>query len=144
MSRLILIVVALWLAWPGLPAAADDLPGPAAGAAIEPRPGAQIPPEAVFADETGKEVRLDAYLGGPPVILAPVYYTCPNLCGSTLADLAAVLRRVPLTPGSDYRFVAVSMWAGFRLPTMPGISGCAAAGSMDCRMPPISNGVGAA
>ncbi|MBL8666221.1 MAG: SCO family protein, partial [Rhodospirillales bacterium] len=105
---IIVAVVALWLARPGLPAA-DDLRDPAAGAAIEPRPGAQVPAAAMFADETGKEVQLGDYLGGPPVILAPVYYTCPNLCGSTLADLAAVLRRVPLTPGSDYRFVAVSI-----------------------------------
>ena len=55
--------ITLWLSRcirrlvPGLPAA-DDLPDPAVGAAIEPRLGAQVPAEAMFVDEAGKPVRL--------------------------------------------------------------------------------------
>jgi protein SCO1 len=68
-----------------------------------------VPSHLVFRDDNGREIRLSDYLGQRPVILAPVYYRCPNLCGSTLADLAFVLRRVSLTAGRDYEIIAVSI-----------------------------------
>jgi cytochrome c oxidase subunit II len=92
-----------------LPALASDLPDPFAGIGVEPQLGTSVPTGLEFRDENGREVRLGDYLGRRPVILAPVYYSCPNLCGSTLADLAFALQRVPLGPGRDYEMVAVSI-----------------------------------
>jgi protein SCO1/2 len=92
-----------------LPALASDLPDPFAGIGVEPQLGTRVPAGLAFRGENGREVRLGDYLGRRPVILAPVYYSCPNLCGSTLADLAFALQRVPLDPGRDYEVVAVSI-----------------------------------
>ena len=106
-AALCLLLYAVALA--AAPALASDLPDPFAGIGVDARLGAVVPAGAPFVDETGRAVRLSDYLGGPPVVLVPVYYTCPNLCGSTLADLAFALRRMPLNPGRDYRVVAVSI-----------------------------------
>jgi protein SCO1 len=92
-----------------LPALASDLPDPFAGIGVEPHLGISVPAHLQFRDENGSEIRLSDYLGHRPVILAPVYYRCPNLCGSTLADLASTLQRVPLSAGRDYEIVAVSI-----------------------------------
>lgn len=100
------------LSWPATTtpkARASDLPDPLAGIGIEPRLGIDVPADLAFRDENAREVRLSDYLGQRPVILAPVYYACPNLCGSTLADLAFALQRVPLRAGRDYELVAVSI-----------------------------------
>lgn len=93
----------------GPPALASNLPDPFAGIGVEPRLGMIVPAHLAFRDETGRTVRLADYLGHQPVVLAPVYYSCPNLCGSTLADLAFALQRVPLSAGRDYKVIAVSI-----------------------------------
>ncbi|MEK0083957.1 SCO family protein [Benzoatithermus flavus] len=97
------LLAALLLAAPARPQTLQDR------AAVDPPLGAQVPTALPFRDETGRSVRLAALLGAVPVILAPVYYTCPNLCGVTLAALLAGLRDTPLAPGRDYRVVAVSI-----------------------------------
>jgi protein SCO1/2 len=93
----------------GGPSCAGELRDPFAAIGIDSRPGAGIPSEARFRDETGRAVALGDYLDHGPVILAPVYYRCPNLCGTTLRRLAASLGKVPLSPGTDYTVVAVSI-----------------------------------
>lgn len=91
------------------PPGAQEARDPFEGVGVEPSTGVTVPSGGAFADESGRTVHLSDYLGGPPVLLVPVYYTCPNLCGSTLADVAAALGRTPLTPERDYRLVAVSI-----------------------------------
>ena len=45
----------------------------------------QVPLDAVFRDESGREVRLgDYFRKGKPVVLALVYYECPMLCNQIL------------------------------------------------------------
>lgn len=107
-GTLCLAMLCTWLSL-AVPAAASDLPDPTAGVGVIMRLGAIVPTDVPFLDETGRSVRLSAYLGGPPVLLVPVYYTCPNVCGGALADLAFALQRLPLQPGRDYRVVAVSI-----------------------------------
>ena len=51
---------------------------------------AQIPPDLIFRDETGKSVRLGDYFGRKPLILNLVYYNCTMLCGEALAGLGAL------------------------------------------------------
>src|SRR5271156_3162935 len=40
----------------------------------------QLPLDATFVDETGKQVKLGDYFGKHPALLSLVYYTCPMLC----------------------------------------------------------------
>jgi protein SCO1/2 len=84
-------------------------PSRAVPVSVTPPLGAAIPPDLVFRDEAGRTLRLADLLGATPVILAPVYYTCPNICGVTLATLFAGLADTSLAPGADYRVVAVSI-----------------------------------
>lgn len=102
---LVLLIVAL----AAMPSHADELRDPFAAMGIDSRPGAAVPAQTQFRDETGRTVEIADYLGQRPVILAPVYYHCPNLCGTTLRRLTASLEKVPLSPGADYEVIAVSI-----------------------------------
>src|SRR4026207_1132315 len=44
----------------------------------------QVPLDAVFKDDQGREVRLGEYFKGKPVVLALIYYSCPMLCNQVL------------------------------------------------------------
>src|SRR6185437_13345158 len=54
---------------------------------IDQKLNVQVPPDLVFTDSTGKQVRLGDYFGKKPLILALVYYKCPNLCTMVLNDI---------------------------------------------------------
>jgi protein SCO1/2 len=76
---------------------------------IEQRLNSQIPLDATFRDETGREVRLGEYFkAGKPVVLTLVYYECPMLCNQTLNGLVGALEAMTLTPGREFEVVAVS------------------------------------
>jgi protein SCO1 len=63
-----------------------------------------------FRNETGDDVTLNKYLsGGKPVILALVYYECPNLCNMLLNGLTETLKNLDWTPGDRFDIVAVSI-----------------------------------
>lgn len=99
-----------WLAWLPLgPAQADTPFDPFAAAGIEQKPGAQVPLELSFVDVDGNRVALGDVLGDRPVILAPVYYRCPNVCGAQLASLFNLLSALSLELGKDYEVVAFSI-----------------------------------
>ena len=71
--------------------------------------GARLPLEARFRDESGRELPLGELFGRRPVILAPVYYGCPLLCGQVLAGLARGLKPLSLEAGKDFDVVAFSI-----------------------------------
>lgn len=79
------------------------------GVSFDQRLNAPVPLETVFRDETGQLVPLRTYFGDKPVVLALVYYKCPNLCDLTITEMASSLGRVALQPGSDYNVVIVSI-----------------------------------
>jgi protein SCO1 len=70
--------------------------------------GQQVPPDLMFKDENGHDVRLGQYFHGKPVILTLVYYECPMLCTMVLNDLVRSLNMVSLEPGRDFEIVTVS------------------------------------
>ena len=76
---------------------------------FEQKPGAQIPPDAEFRDEQGREVRLDQYFGSKPVVLVLGYYECPMLCTLVLNGLVASAADLKWTVGREYEVVAVSI-----------------------------------
>ncbi len=76
---------------------------------IEQKLNSQLPLDAVFKDENGREVKLGKYFGnGKPVILALVYYECPMLCNEVLNGLTGSLKGVSFDAGKDFDVVAIS------------------------------------
>ncbi len=74
---------------------------------IEEKLGALIPLDLTFRDENGQAVRLGDLITGPTII-APIYYSCPNVCAFLQADLARNLPDIKLKPGQDYRVLSIS------------------------------------
>jgi protein SCO1/2 len=85
-----------------------ELPGPLADIGFDQRPGQPLPLDLVMNDADGNPVELASLFGQRPVILTPVYYTCPMLCGMVLNGLVTSLKTLPFEPGRDYEVVAFS------------------------------------
>ena len=100
-------VAAIMLALPGTPSAVPLPPVDRVG--FEPRAGAALPRDAVFADESGRSARLASYLHGRPAIVVPAYYGCSNLCTTTLRATRAALDAAGLRAGRDVEVVAISI-----------------------------------
>jgi protein SCO1 len=75
---------------------------------IDERLGHQLPLDLAFRDENGASVQLRRYFDGKPVLLAFVYFDCPQLCPLVLEGLGRSLRVLRLT-GDAYRVLAVSI-----------------------------------
>jgi protein SCO1 len=75
---------------------------------IEQHLDAQVPGDLAFVDDTGRSVKLGDYFGKKPLILNLVYYSCPMLCGETLAGLAGAMRLVKFDVGNQFDVVTVS------------------------------------
>jgi protein SCO1/2 len=78
-----------------------------AGVEVIEQLGTELPGDITFRDETGALVNLESFIDRPVLIL-PVFYHCPMACATMLADLATEINRIPLTPGEDYRVLAIS------------------------------------
>jgi protein SCO1/2 len=77
------------------------------GVGIEEKLGEKIPLDLMFHDESDHRVKL-RQLVHQPTILAPVYYSCPDVCSFLLYNLAGVLNQISSEPGKEYQVVAVS------------------------------------
>ena len=84
------------------------LPPSLKGIGIEQKLEGEIPLDIIFRDESGAAVPLRTYFGSKPVLLVPVYYTCPMLCSQILNGVVAGLRPLSLKPGRDFEIVAFS------------------------------------
>ena len=75
---------------------------------IEQNLNAQIPPDLVFRDETGKSVRIGDFFGKKPIVLSLVYFDCPALCTEVLNGELRTMKAISLDLGKDYEAVTVS------------------------------------
>lgn len=82
---------------------------PFGAARIDARPGAQIPLDAVFQDETGRTLSLRQLAEGRTLIIAPVQHRCRNLCGLTLTGLRAAIAGQAYRPGRNFTVVALGI-----------------------------------
>jgi protein SCO1/2 len=76
---------------------------------IDQRLDESLPLDALFRDENGNEVKLGAYFGSKPVVLALVYYSCPMLCNQVLNGMTSgldVLKAFSI--GKEFEVVTVS------------------------------------
>ncbi len=74
---------------------------------IEEKTGQLLPPDLVFHDEKGLDIKLGD-LFGKPAILTLVYYTCEHICPLMLGGLSQALPRLTVVAGRDYRVITVS------------------------------------
>jgi protein SCO1/2 len=88
--------------------AATGLPRVLKDVGIEQRLDAQVPLDAVFKDESGRDVTLAQFFKGKPVVLSLVYYTCPMLCTQVLNGQLGAFRQVSFNIGEQYEVVTVS------------------------------------
>jgi len=103
-TGLLIILFAIGVT-PSTVRAASFHPFDAAG--IDSEPGAQIPLDLTFQDETGRTASLRSLGGGRPIVIAPVLHKCPNICGVTLGGLADAVAGQPRDP--DFVVVALSI-----------------------------------
>jgi protein SCO1/2 len=68
----------------------------------------QVPLELSFKDETGKDIKLDDYFHGKPVILVLAYYRCPMLCTLVLNGLVQGMLDMNFNIGQEFEVITVS------------------------------------
>jgi len=89
---------------------ADTKTGQLKGVGMDYHPGAQVPLDLTFTDETGQRVPLSEYFDGThPVILQLGYYKCPMLCGLVSQGMRRVVGEMAWDPGVEYRVLSVSI-----------------------------------
>ncbi|MDE3056586.1 MAG: SCO family protein [Bacteroidota bacterium] len=76
---------------------------------FEQKLNSQIPLDATFRDETGKEVKLAEYFHDKPVVLSLVYYECPMLCTQVLNGMDQAFNSLRMSVGKDFNVVTVSI-----------------------------------
>jgi protein SCO1/2 len=107
--RLILTTLLL-IAWVPAAARAQSKPaGITSDVGFDQNLGADLPLARSFRDEAGTHIRLGDLFGKRPVLLVPVYYGCPLLCGQLLAGLTRSLKPLALDAGKDFDVVAFSI-----------------------------------
>jgi protein SCO1/2 len=78
---------------------------------LEQRLSAQLPLELEFVDESGGKVVLGDFFNSRPVLLAFVYYECPQVCPLVLDGLVRSLRVLSLAR-QEYEVIVVSIDPG--------------------------------
>jgi protein SCO1/2 len=87
----------------------DQLPQVLQKVAVTQHLNQSLPLDAMFVDETGKQVRLGDYFGTHPAILSLVYYNCPLLCSEEMDGLTGALEMVKMSPGKDFNVIFISI-----------------------------------
>jgi len=73
----------------------------------------QVPLDARFVDQDGRDVRLGEYFGhGRPVALVLAYYECPALCGQIISATASSMVPIECAAGRDFDVLVVSFDPG--------------------------------
>ncbi len=91
------------------PLVAAERPEQIQGVGIDEKLGTQLDGSLQFKDENGQTVLLSQFLNrGVPLIVSPVYFSCPGLCNFHLNGLTESLRDLPLQPGKDFEVLAIS------------------------------------
>lgn len=79
------------------------------GVGIDEKLGASLDMNLVFKNEKGEDVTLGSFYDGRhPVMISPVYYSCPGLCNFHLNGLTEGLKGLDWTPGDKFQVLAIS------------------------------------
>ncbi|MFN8847294.1 MAG: SCO family protein [Bdellovibrionales bacterium] len=91
------------------PLAATEVPEQIRNVGIKEQLGKKIDLNLGFVDENGKSVTLAQYLSvGRPLIISPVYYSCPGLCNFHLNGLVDGLKGLDWSVGQKFDVAAIS------------------------------------
>lgn len=76
---------------------------------IEPRIGEQLPFDAIFFDQAGREIELgDIFDTGRPTIICLVYFDCPMLCKLSADGLVRAAASIEANVGDTYNIAFIS------------------------------------
>lgn len=108
MIRAAVILVATLTALPG--SGQGVFPStPADGVRVDQKIGRMLDLDLEFVNEQGETVRLGDYFDGEkPVVLTPVYYSCPMLCNLVLDGTVNVARELRYDIGDEYDVLSIS------------------------------------
>lgn len=110
MSIYSLLPLLILLLFQGSALAEEEIPIELQGTEITEHLGESISLDLEFVNEKGLTVPLKNFFDGKkPVILALVYYECPNLCTLVLKGMLDTLSQMKWTVGDEFRVVAVSI-----------------------------------
>jgi len=77
---------------------------------IEQKIGAQVPLDAKFNDEQGREIEFGSLLGKRPAILLPMFFLCKGVCGKETDNLLKVVAKLDdKQVGRDYDVILLSI-----------------------------------
>ncbi len=77
---------------------------------VDEKLGKSIPMDLEFVNSEGQIIRLsDLIEEGKPVLLNPLYYECPTLCGLVLDAVYNVVNELAWSPGTDYTIISFSI-----------------------------------
>ena len=77
---------------------------------VDEKLGESIPMDLKFVNSEGETIRLgDLIEEGKPVLLNPLYYECPILCGLVLDAVYNVVNQLAWNPGRDYTIISFSI-----------------------------------
>ncbi|CAN5419732.1 SCO family protein [soil metagenome] len=77
---------------------------------VEEKLGDKIPLDLTFATSDGDSVTIaDLMKDGNPVLLNPLYYECPTLCGLVLDAVFNVVHELAWSPGNEYTIISYSI-----------------------------------
>lgn len=80
------------------------------GVEVEEKLGDTIPLQLKFANAAGDSILLaDLFEKGKPVLLNPLYYDCPVLCGVVADAVLAVAEDLVWSPGNEYEIISFSI-----------------------------------
>ena len=86
-----------------------EIPEELKNVGIEEKIGQKIDLSLLVTNELGQVAPLSTYFKAHrPVILSPVYFSCPGLCNFHLNGLTETLKSVDWSPGSQFEIVAFS------------------------------------
>ena len=77
------------------------------GIGIDEKLGQVIPLDLTFKDENDDPISLRQLIH-TPTILAPVFFSCPDVCSFLLYNLTVAVNQLPAEPGKGYKVLAVS------------------------------------
>ncbi len=77
---------------------------------VDEKLGQQVPLDVSFTNSDGKKVTIGELLeDGKPVLVNPLYYECPMLCGLVLEGVFKVINELAWTPGNEYTIISFSI-----------------------------------
>ncbi len=88
----------------------NQSPAAVKGVGVDEKLGETIPMDLRFANSEGDSVSIGELMkDGKPVLLNPLYYDCPVLCGLVLDAVFNVVDELAWSPGKDYTIISFSI-----------------------------------